>query len=189
MSSFDFTDKKSFVKKINVNTSNKYDTNYNSDSNSDTDSVSVNEEASENVKLLLKALDNDTNEGIMKLNKAKIHNMKVRILKELHFNREEIIGYLKRLVDYRYVDDLSDIRYGAHIAWFNLKKTLDTGIVKLSKAASVMDIKITKKGAIVICKFLPYNSIFSISFDNCIIFQKLTDQERILLQVIEQIKK
>lgn len=48
--------------------------------------------------------------------------------------------------------------------------------------------KIMNEGIIIICKSID-NRFFKIKFDNCIIFQKLTTQENIILNVLNYLEK
>ena len=130
---------------------------------------------------LLKALDNDANSSIMKLNSKKIKQEKFDILKELNLDREELINLMNKLKNYRFVDDLQDINYGAYIRWIKIK---DLDQVKLSNGGIIIDIKIYDDGCQVICKNM-YNKIMQIKLNEAIVFQKLTDQEYVILSALD----
>tara|TARA_Y100000992_G_scaffold104673_1_gene68155 strand:- start:5279 stop:5698 length:420 start_codon:yes stop_codon:yes gene_type:complete len=130
---------------------------------------------------LLKALDNDANSSIMKLNSKKIKQEKFDILKELNLDREELINLMNKLKNYRFVDDLQDINYGAYIRWIKIK---DLDQVKLSNGGIIIDIKIYDDGCQVICKNM-YNRIMQIKLNEAIVFQKLTDQEYVILSALD----
>ena len=63
------------------------------------------------------ALDNDANESIIGLTTKKIMDLNLKILRELHLGHETTVEYLKKLNGYRYVDEIKDLKYGAHIRW------------------------------------------------------------------------
>ena len=69
------------------------------------------------VDKLMNALDNDNNESIMNLTTKKIMEMNLKILKELHLDRETTLNYIKKLRGYRYIDEINDLKYGAFIKW------------------------------------------------------------------------
>ncbi len=130
---------------------------------------------------LLKALDNDANSSIMKLNSKKIKQEKFDILKELNLDKEELINLMNKLKNYRFVDDLQDINYGAYIRWIRMK---DLDQVKLSNGGIIIDIKIYDDGCQVICKNM-YNKIMQIKLNEAMVFQKLTDQEYVILSALD----
>ena len=52
----------------------------------------------------------------------------------------------------------------------------------------IIDIKILNNGIHVVCKNT-YNHRFQVKIDECYIFQKLTDQEQILLMALDYVGK
>lgn len=142
------------------------------------------ENSSFQVEALLKAMDNNTNESILELNKQKIKQLKNDVLQQLQLSREVLRSFHEKLKDYRYVADLHDLKYGAYIRWIPLK---DPSIIKLTNGGIVTDIKMTKTCILIVCKNT-LNRIFQIKFDECLIFQKLTEQEHILLDVMDYLQ-
>jgi hypothetical protein len=136
--------------------------------------------------LLTKALNNETNESIMKLDRSKISKYKNDILQKLQLDRKKLKLYAKKLKNYRYVSDLSDLNYGSYIRWINLSNIEDIEDIKITNGGVLLDIKMTNNGILILCKNFR-NIIFQIKFDECLIFQKLTNQEEILLRVIDYI--
>jgi hypothetical protein len=134
---------------------------------------------------LVKALDNEKNESIMNYNSSMIKSIKNDYLQKLLLSREKLKDYHNKLKDYRYVDDLSDIQYGRYIRWINLKNPEK---IELTRGGMVIDIKILSNGIHVVCKNT-YNHRFQIKIDECYIFQKLTDQEKILLMALDYVQK
>ena len=134
---------------------------------------------------LMKALDNENNEGILDTNNQSISKIKNDILQQLHLSREKLIKMHKSLKDYKYVDDLKDINYGCYIRYISLK---DPKNIKLTIGGIVCDIKIIDDGILVICKN-NFNKYFQLNMDENLIFQKLTDQEKVLLSVVDYLNK
>ena len=134
---------------------------------------------------LLSALDNNENENIMKLTKSKIKEQKNNILQRLQLDQETLKNYHKKLDSYRYVNDLTDLKFGQYIRWISLKN-FDN--LKLTKGAIVCDYKVFNNCLHLICKS-GFGKIFQIKFDEVEIFQKLSDQEKILLSVLELLDK
>tara|TARA_B100001093_G_C26813327_1_gene1008522 strand:+ start:1368 stop:1790 length:423 start_codon:yes stop_codon:yes gene_type:complete len=133
---------------------------------------------------LKKALDNENNESIMELSIQDIKSQKNDILQKLNLSREILRENLKKLKEYRYVNNINDLNYGSFIRWINLTK-YDNLI--LTNGGIVCDIKINN-GIEILCRN-NYNRFFQIKFDENLIFQKLNNQEKIILQVLKEIKK
>ena len=135
------------------------------------------------VNKLVKALDNEGNESIMHLTNKKILEMNLNILKELHLGKEVTIDYLKKLKGYRYVDEIHDLRYGAYIRWIPIT---DPNYLPLHYAGIICDIKITEGGILIVCKNFMHRH-YTFKMDECLIFQKLSDQERVILSALDHL--
>jgi hypothetical protein len=133
----------------------------------------------------MKALDNENNEGIQKYSTSLIKQIKNDYLQKLQLPRDTLLDYHKKLKGYRYVDDLSDIQYGRYIRWINLN---DPNNLKLTTGGIIIDIKILANGIHVICKNNK-NQRFQIKIDECFIFQKITNQEKIILYALDHVSK
>lgn len=133
---------------------------------------------------LQKALDNENNASIMNLTTKKIKALKNDYLQKLQLSRDKLKDFHKKLQDYRYVDDLTDIQYGRYIRWINLKNPEN---INLTNGGIIIDIKILSTGIHVVCKN-NMNRRFQIKIDENIIFQKLTDQERILISALDYLE-
>jgi hypothetical protein len=132
---------------------------------------------------LMYALDNDKNEGIINLTTTKILEMNKNILKELHLDRETMLTYLKTLRGYRYVDELQDLKYGSFIRWIPITNPEN---IPLKYAGIICDIKITDNGVLIVCKNFMHRH-YTFKMDECLIFQKLTTQEQVLLSALDHL--
>jgi sulfite reductase beta subunit-like hemoprotein len=82
---------------------------------------------------------------------------------------------------------MNELKYGAYIRWIPIE---DPDNIHLTKGALFCEMKITDDGVFLICKNLGYSSKhFRISMDSNLIFQKLTDQELILLSALDHLTK
>jgi len=134
---------------------------------------------------LSEALDNDANESILHLTSLKILELNLSILKELHLSRETTLDYLKKLKGYRYVDEMNELKYGAFIRWIPIT---DPNNLQLKYCGIICDIKITDAGIVIVCKNFMHRC-YSFRMDNCLIFQKLTNQEQVILSALDHITK
>ena len=139
------------------------------------------------VNKLLKALDDESNENLFNLTSKKILEMNLQILKELELNRDETLEILKKLKGYKYVDEMSDLKYGTYIRWIPISNPEN---IELAKGAIFCEIKITDNGVFIVYKNFGYNTkYFQIKMDECLIFQKLTSQEQVLLSALDHLSK
>lgn len=136
-------------------------------------------------KFLLKSLDNENNTSIQHLTSKKIKSIKNDYLQKLQLSREKLKQYHDKLKQYRFVDDLTDIQYGRYIRWINLK---DPTKIYLTQGGIIIDIKICQLGIQLVCKNFRNNK-FQIKIDECLIFQKLTEQEQIIISALDYLDK
>jgi hypothetical protein len=137
------------------------------------------------VNKLMYALDNDNNESIMNLTTAKIMEMNINILKELHLEKSITLNYLKKLKGYKYIDEINDLKYGAFIKWIPI---IDPNYLPLHYCGIICDIKITDNGVIIIAKNFMHRH-YSFKMDECLIFQKLSTQELVILSALDHLEK
>ena len=139
------------------------------------------------VNKLLKALDDETNENLMNFTTDKIREMNLNILNELQLPKKETYELLKKLENYKYVDEMNELKYGAFIRWIPLE---DPENIHLKQGALFCEIKIKEDGVYCVCKNYGYKSKhFQLSFDKHLIFQKLTEQELVLLSALDHLSK
>lgn len=132
---------------------------------------------------LTNALNNDDNDKIMNLTTKKIMELNLNILKELHLDRNTTLDYLKKLKGYRYIDEINDLRYGGYIRWIPIT---DPSYLPLNKCGIVCDIQITDNGVNIVCKNFMHRH-FNFKMDECIIFQKMSSQELIILSALDHL--
>lgn len=135
------------------------------------------------VEKLLKALDNEDNADVMQLNYEKISKEKNDILQKLKQPREKLKELNKKLKDYRYVDSIESLKYGTHIRWISLKHA-DPSQIKLTNGGLIVKIEVNKDDIYIMVKN-NMNYFITIKMSENLIFQKLMNQEQILLTAIK----
>ena len=139
------------------------------------------------VNKLLKALDDESNENLFNLTTKKILEMNLQILKELELDKNETLELLKKLKEYKYVDEMSDLKYGTYLRWIPISNPEN---IELTKGAIFCELKITDNGVFIVCKNFGYSTKhFQIKMDECLVFQKLTGQEQVLLSALDHLSK
>ena len=133
-----------------------------------------------NKSLFKRALENENNAVISTLNTRKITAEKLHQLQELGLDQTVLQDYMTKLKEYRHVDDLNGLTHGAYIRWIDLKNPNPEQLT-LARGAIICDIKIGQKGILLLCKTHPNPALFYVSMDESLIFQRLTQQERVIL--------
>ncbi|MCJ7801146.1 MAG: hypothetical protein MUP82_02175 [Candidatus Marinimicrobia bacterium] len=139
------------------------------------------------VKKLLTALDDESNENLLNFTTKKIKEMNYEILKELQLSKQDTLELLAKLNEYKYVDEMSDLKYGAYIRWISVDNPEK---IVLTKGGIFCEMKITDNGVFCVCKNYGFiTRHFQIPMDKTIIFQKLTTQELVLLSALDHLSK
>ena len=140
-----------------------------------------------NVNKLLEALEDMSNENLMNFTTEKLKEMNLEILNELSLPKKETLELLKKLKNYKYVDEMNELKYGTYIRWIDIENPEN---IHLSKGAIFCKMKVTEDGVFCVCKNYGYNKKhFQLSFDKNLIFQKLTEQELVLLNALDHLSK
>lgn len=139
------------------------------------------------VNKLINALDNENNEKILNLTTKKIKEMNMKILMELSLPRDKLVTITKKLNGYRYVDEIDELKCGTYLKWILLTDP-DPDNLELNKGALFCEIKCKDEGVFIVCKNMGFSSRhFQIKMDECLLFQKLTTQEIILLNALDHL--
>ena len=136
------------------------------------------------VNKLMYALDNENNESIMNLTSKKLLEMNLNIIKELHLDRQTTLNYFKKLKEYRYVDEINDLKHGSFIRWIPIT---NPSYLPLHHSGIICDIKITDTGVLITCKNFMHRH-YTFKMDECLIFQKLTSQERVIINALDHLE-
>ena len=134
---------------------------------------------------LVAALDNEANENIIHLTTAQILQKNLNILLELGLERNITLDYLKKIKNYKYVDELSDLKYGSFIRWIPIT---DPTYLPLQYCGMICDIKLSDDGVFIVCKNFMHRH-YTFKMDECLIFQKLTNQELVLLRALDYLEQ
>lgn len=121
----------------------------------------------------------DENEYLSDLTTTKIREKKENIF-SLYFESDDYEYLHDKLKDYIFVEDVKYIKYGKYIRWINITKD----DLKLTTGGIVCSINVVKDGINIICKN-NFNKMISIKLDDNLIFQKLSNQEKIILSVLD----
>ena len=135
---------------------------------------------------LLDKIENETNQYLENKTLSDISKIVFEMLMDYcdgttNFTEDMVYQYCNKLSGYRYVERICDLRQGIYIRW------IKHGDTKLANGGIVVNVKIGDEVQIV-CK-TPMGSFLSIKFNDCILFQKLTMEEQLILMSYDYIQK
>jgi hypothetical protein len=136
------------------------------------------------IEYLGKALNNENNESLMNLTFDKIEKKKSEIIGEIGLSKTATKDLLSRLEDYRYVEELQELQIGNYMRWIDLK---NPNKLELTNGAILSEIKVEDNTVLVMKNFIS-RKFFQISIDENLIFQKLSDQEKIILYALDHVE-
>lgn len=134
---------------------------------------------------ILKALENETNSSILELTNSEIKTHKNNILQMVQIKGKDLKEYHNKLENYRYVRGMHDLQFGYYIRWIPLK---NPDKIYLTRGAHISGIDIVSDDILIQCK-TTFNRFFNIKFGECVIFQKITEQERLILKILDIVNK
>ena len=131
---------------------------------------------------LAKSLENVDNEDIGDFSLEEIEEQKTDILNEIFSNKSKIQSYIEKLKHYRYIEHIKDLKYGHYIRCINLDSNKS---LTLNRGGVVVDITVINDNEVNILCRNNMKKVFTIKFEKNLIFQKLNDQELLLLTVLD----
>ncbi len=130
---------------------------------------------------LLKVVEETEMKHLEKRTLKSITKEIVDVLKELPLLNETASLFCNKLIGYRYVDEIYQLHKGKHVRWIRTENTEKPPL--LTNGGIVVDIKFTDTGTHIVCKnqarFIQYK------FDDCLTFQKLSQDEQLLMGCCE----
>ena len=129
---------------------------------------------------LLRITENDKNEYLNNKTLDNILDENIKAIKNLKLLNDETNELCDKLVGYRLVDKIFDIHKGKHIRWIRKGHPITNGAI-------VIDVKFLDNGTHVLC-INPQGRIFQIKFNDCVVFQKLSVGEQLILMAYEQMR-
>lgn len=101
------------------------------------------------------------------------------------------IALMKKLIGYRYVDEIDSLHIGKYTRWIHKYPLTDSDTVfkyVLSPGAFLTMVDYLDTGIVLTLKTWN-NKVFRINFDNCLIYQKLSVGEELVLMTADYLEK
>ena len=137
------------------------------------------------IELLAQALENDENLSIINTNIQELKKKKNDILQQLGLKRDDLKSFNKKLKDYKYIENIKDLKYGSTLRCINLN---NIEFIKLCNTSILCDIQIHDKGIALIVKTFN-NRHITLYFNENLFFQKISPEEAVLLKAINYLNK
>lgn len=142
---------------------------------------------------LLRASENVDMNYFMNKSLEIISNEIVEVLRENNIPNKNIAEFCDKLCDFRFIDQIYQIHKGKHVRWIRLPKTggQNKGLtnggqnIVLTNGGIVVDIKFLDSGTHILCK--NKNRFIQYKFDDCLTFQRLSDDEILVLSCVNKI--
>lgn len=138
-----------------------------------------------NIEALKEAINNENNSSIIYTNISEIKKIKNDTLQQIGLNRDNLKDFNKKLKNYRYIDNINDLTCGNYIRTINLEK-IDK--IKLNNSVIICEIDSGENGSLLKVRTFN-NNYFILYFEKNLIFQKITDQETLILKAINYLEK
>jgi hypothetical protein len=158
------------------------------------------------IQALDKALENQENASIMQTSHSEIKKKKNDILQKLQLKGTVLKTMHATLVGYKYIDDIDDLIIGRYVRWISLKRP---DRISLTNGAHVCNINIQEYDdadddaddddddgdqeckTCIRCKVVRNGKplFFNLNFDENLVFQKITEQEWIILDALAALEK
>ena len=139
----------------------------------------MNEDTTEYLK---QSIENINNKSILNLTTKIIKERKEEIINELPIYKNKKNEIKKKLKEYRYIDEINELHIGAFIRWIKFQSNNE---ITITNGALLTDVLFEDNIQILLKNNT--NRFFRVDFNNNLIFQKLTDQEKIILFAIDNI--
>lgn len=130
-----------------------------------------------NVKEILESLESVKNDFLENETYGTISENVFQSLTKLPITQNDIAEHCKKLVGYRYVDELHLLHKGKYVRWITHDEPN-----KITRGAVVVDIQFGDFGANVLCRLVT-GQFLRYRFDKCNTYQKLTDEEQMILML------
>lgn len=134
------------------------------------------------IEKLIQTMDDDKSEYLMGLTTKKLKKFNYDVLKRLKLSKQVIKKFMTKLEGYKCVDELDEIKYGKFVRWISLKEEPEN--MTLTTGGVICELTISDNGTIVTCKNFA-NRYFKFFFDECVVFQKLSAQEVVLMSALD----
>lgn len=128
--------------------------------------------------------NNEKYEVLINTNSKTISAIKNDMLQKLQLTSSKLKEMHKKLKEYQYVDEIPDIHIGHYVRWIPLDTSKQT---RLTNGGIIVDTKITANGTAIMVKN-NVGRVFMLYIDKVLLFQKITPQEQIIINIMDYLE-
>ena len=137
-----------------------------------------------NIDEILEAVEKDKHEYLDNKTLDTISQEIFESINNLGITKEKQTDFCKKLLEYRYVDELFELHRGKFVRWIR-----KTNPEILTNGGIVVDVKFLDNGINILVKNSSIPRFIQYKFDDCLSFQKLSQEEQLILMAYEIINK
>ena len=135
---------------------------------------------------LLKTIEDNKNDYLENKTIKKVTDDIFNIINTLNTTDEKKTLLCNKLSGYRHVDEIRELHKGKYTRW--IRKKFQNENPLLTNGGTLVNIIFTDGGTNITCK-TTMNRFFQYKFDECLVFQKLSMEEQLILMAYEYIDK
>lgn len=139
------------------------------------------------IETLLESIENTKNDYLENKTLKSVTDDVFEAVRELNYPIEIEKEIVASLLGYRYVDSVDELHVGKYIRWIRRPKKVGE-MSPLTNGAMVTKVKFTDRGILIGCRGMG-GRFLHIHLDECVIFQKMTAEEQLILMAYEKIEK
>jgi hypothetical protein len=137
---------------------------------------------------LLKAIHNEKTDYLENKTIKSMNQEVFDAIQSLNISEERIHDLYHKLIDYRLVNDIYEVHKGQLVKTLSLNVNQEENYIpKLHMKGKVIDIKFLDNGTHIVCLNTPFR-FSQYKFDHFLTFQKLSDEEKLILSAYEMIQ-
>ena len=106
-----------------------------------------------------------------------------------HVPPAQIHDIYSKLVGYRYIEEIYQLHRGKHVRWIRFRSNGAPVPTKLTRGGVAVDVKIQESGVNVMCRMQPRQTFIQYKFDDCLTYQKLSEDELLILAASHALTK
>ena len=137
-----------------------------------------------NIDEILEAVEKDKHEYLDNKTLDTISQEIFESINNLGITKKKQTEICEKLLEYRYVDELFELHRGKFVRWIR-----KTNPEILTNGGIVVDVKFLDNGINILVKISSIPRFIQYRFDDCLSFQKLSQEEQLILMAYEIINK
>ena len=153
---------------------------------------------------MLDSIENEKNDYLENKTMDSVTQEIYEKISDLPIPDESKENICKKLIGYRYVDEIHELHKGKITSWIRIKKSAAQELLerqikgsentytiqpKLSGTGILVNIKFADRGTNVVISNPPNHRFTQYRFDDCLTFQKMTEEEQLILMAYEYLDK